>query len=57
MFLNMVIDSRVLWDRLVMNAINKYEYDAIGYDNFLYRMCKLGFNEKDIEDLVEEYEE
>ena len=56
MFLEMVIDGRVLWDRLVMNAINKYEYDAIDYDNFLYRMCKLGFNEKDIEDLVEEYE-
>ena len=25
----MVIDSRVLWDSLVMNAIEKFEYDDI----------------------------
>jgi len=52
----MVIDSRVLWDRLVTSAINKFEYDAISYDDFLSRMCNLGFKETDVENFVEECE-
>jgi len=50
----MVIDSRVLWDSLVMNAIEKFEYDVISYEDLIKRMGYLGFKTKDIQAWAEE---
>jgi hypothetical protein len=50
----MVIDSRVLWDSLVTNAIEKFEYDVISYEDLIKRMGYLGFKVKDIQAWAEE---
>ena len=50
---NNVVDSRIFWDSLVTNTINKFEYDAISAEKFVEHMGHLGFNPEDIKEIYE----
>jgi len=50
---NNIVPAREMWNRMVDNAIVKYEYSG-NYDQFLTTMERLGFEKDQVEELVME---
>ena len=50
---NNIVPAREMWNRMVDNAIIKYEYSG-NYDQFLTTMERLGFEKDQVEELVME---
>tara|TARA_R110002012_G_scaffold33079_1_gene97186 strand:+ start:683 stop:856 length:174 start_codon:yes stop_codon:yes gene_type:complete len=50
---NNIVPAREMWNRMVDNAIVKYEYSG-DYDQFLTSMERLGFEKDQVEELVME---
>ena len=48
---NNIVPAREMWNRMVDNAIIKYEYSG-NYDQFLTTMERLGFEKDQVEELV-----
>ena len=50
---NKIVPAREMWNRMVDNAIIKYDYSG-NYDQFLTTMERLGFEKDQVEELVME---
>ena len=50
---NNIVPAREMWNRMVDNAIIKYDYSG-NYDQFLTTMERLGFEKDQVEELVME---
>ena len=49
-----VVSAREFWEAKVKRIITRYEYGAISWEKTIQELNDLGYNETDLEELVEE---
>ena len=52
-----VVSNKEFWQAKCNQIITKLEYGALTYEEFLDEMVRLGFDQQDIEELLEEEDE
>ena len=50
-----VVSTREFWEAKVKRICTLYEYGAISWEETIEKLNDLGYNEMDLEELVEEY--
>ena len=52
-----VISHKEFWTAKCHKTITQLEYGALNYEDFLDEMIRLGWNKKEVEELLEEEDE